>query len=103
MHDQSTEDKVLQLIRLQSFDGSFPATSQLLNILGGANLLAEAKALGVSEKVWATALAIAYLRKNLNVLELLEGLVEKAMDFISQTPNANAGDLVDRAQAILLR
>ena len=99
---RSTEDRIVQLIRLQSFDGSFPPTTRLLSLLGGAALLGEARTLGVSEKIWATVLAIVYLKRHMkDQPELLEGLVEKATEFIAQTPGINTKALFSRAEVLL--
>ena len=79
---QTAEDKVLQLVRLQAFDGSFPPTDRLQLIIGKSNLQ-QAQNLGVSERIWATVLAVAFLKKYMqNQPELLDGLVEKAVEFL---------------------
>lgn len=99
--EQSAEDKAVLLVRLQSFDGSFPANRPFEDVVG-VNLGSEATSLGVAEEVWATVLAIAYLKKHMrNQPELLEGLVEKATDFVLQTPDIDFGTLLDRAQSVL--
>ena len=99
---RKTEGGFLALIRLQSFDGSFPPDNRLLSILGGGASLAEAQALGVSEKIWATLLAITYLKQHMkDQPELLEGLVEKAMEFIAQTPGVDTDVLFSRAETLL--
>ncbi|KIP04027.1 hypothetical protein PHLGIDRAFT_121049, partial [Phlebiopsis gigantea 11061_1 CR5-6] len=97
---RSTEERVVELIRLQSFDGSFPPENRLLSLLGGGVSFGEARALGVSEKVWATVLAVAYLQQHMkDQPELLEGLVEKATEFIARIPGINVGALFSRAEA----
>ena len=99
---ESSEDKVLQLVRLQSFDGSFPVSPQLVQILG-RTALSRATEFHVIGTVWATVLAIAYLQKNLiGQPELLEGLVEKAMDFVSQIPGVDCDALLERAKGLML-
>ncbi|EKM57261.1 uncharacterized protein PHACADRAFT_27941 [Phanerochaete carnosa HHB-10118-sp] len=55
---QSSDDKVLVLVQLQLFDGSFPASEQLGTVVG-SDALAGEKTLQVTDKAWATALAIA--------------------------------------------
>ena len=98
---QSAEDKALALIRLQSFDGSFAPTSQL-ELIVGKDLLAEAKKLKVDQKVWATMLAVAFLKKYMKGQpELLDGLIEKAMEFVSQTSDVNLQALLARAQSLV--
>ena len=87
---RSTEDRVVQLIRFQSFDGSFPPTTRLLSLLGSNVSFEEARTLRVPKGVWATVLAIAYLKQHMkDQPELLESLVEKATEFIVQTPGVD--------------
>lgn len=96
------EDVVTQLILLQSFDGSFPPDNKLLALLGGTISFADATPLGVSERIWATCLAVAYLKLHMKSQpELLDSLVEKAKIFISQTPGADIDKLFARAQSIV--
>ena len=57
-------DPVLALVRLQAFDGSFPASEQLGTIVG-KDALAEAQTLQVPDNVWATVLAVSFLKKNM--------------------------------------
>lgn len=99
---QSTEDRVFQLIRLQAFDGSFAPSMSLLALLGKAISFGQAQTVGVSEKVWATALAVAWLKEHMkDQPELLDSIVDKAVDFISQTPGADLNTLLAQAQNIL--
>ena len=98
---QSAEDKVLALILLQSFDGSFAPTSQLEAIVG-KDLSAQAKKLNVDPKAWATMLAIAFLKKYMKGQpELLDGLIEKAMEFASQTSGVDFQTLLAGAQSLV--
>jgi hypothetical protein len=97
---QSAEEKVIQLVRLQSFDGSFTPSAPLQLILG-AYAMQEAKFMNVSNKVWATVLAIAFLKKYMkDQPELLDGLVEKAMDFLSGS-DVDLGALLAHAEKIV--
>lgn len=99
---QSMADRVLQLIRLQSFDGSFPPDKRLSELLGGTASFAESQTLGVSDKVWATVLAVAWLKEYMtDEPELLADLVEKAMDFIARTPGIDTEVLFARASVVL--
>lgn len=98
----STEDKVLKLVRLQSFDGSFPPTVSLENIIG-KTCLAEASRLQVDQKVWATVLAIFFLKKYMkDQPELLDDLVEKAMDYLSETPGVDIEALLTQAETFVV-
>ncbi|KIP07111.1 hypothetical protein PHLGIDRAFT_118361 [Phlebiopsis gigantea 11061_1 CR5-6] len=101
---RETEDGFMALIRLQSFDGSFPPDDRLLSLLGGGPgvSLAEAQSPGVSDKVWATALAVACLQQLLkDQSEMLECLVEKATEFITQTPGIDMAALFSHAALLL--
>ncbi|EKM57246.1 uncharacterized protein PHACADRAFT_183721 [Phanerochaete carnosa HHB-10118-sp] len=94
----STEDKVLKLVRLQSFDGSFSPTVSLENLVG-KTCLAEATRLQIDQKVWATVLAVAFLKKYMkDQPELLDGLVEKAMDYLSETSGVDIDALLTQAE-----
>jgi hypothetical protein len=54
----------------------------------------------VDDKIWATALAVAFLRKHLSKQpDLLEGLLDKAMEFARN--DANFDSLVVRAKALV--
>ncbi|PSR77889.1 hypothetical protein PHLCEN_2v7669 [Hermanssonia centrifuga] len=95
------EDQVVQLVRLQSFDGSFPANTMLVQIVGN-KALDEGRELGVDADLWATVLAMAYLQKYMaKQPELLEGLLEKAIEFVKQQGGADLADLLAKAQALV--
>ena len=95
-----SEDKVTTLIREQSFDGSFPATQVIKNILG-INAVDKSSSVGVTEIVWVTILAIAYLQKHLiDQPELLDALVEKAKEFVGESTKLEFEPLL--AQAVQL-
>ncbi|EKM57240.1 uncharacterized protein PHACADRAFT_254902 [Phanerochaete carnosa HHB-10118-sp] len=97
----TAEDMVVGLVRFQSFDGSFPPTAQLEAIVG-KNLLSEAEKLEVDPKVWATVLAVAYLKKYMrDQPELLDGLAEKAMEFLSRIQNDTLQTLLARADTLV--
>ncbi|KAI0078065.1 VIT-domain-containing protein [Panus rudis PR-1116 ss-1] len=79
------DEKVFELVQLQSFDGSFSLSTEFEGIVGDT-AVAMNQQLRVDEKVWATALAIAYLRKHLsNQPELLDSFVDKIMEFVSDS------------------
>ena len=87
------------LVCMQAFDGSFPPTARLEAILGRPDCLTIAEGLSVDETVWATVLGVAFLKKHLKDLpDLLDSRVEKAADFVSQTPGVDFENLVARAQ-----
>lgn len=100
---QTYDDPVLCLVRLQAFDGSFTLNDEFREIIGEDVTDQEKGA--TDDTIWATALAIAYLRQYLaDEPELLEGLVEKALDFVSQSPLARGVDfeaLVEKAKGLV--
>ncbi|KAF7797335.1 hypothetical protein EIP86_008530 [Pleurotus ostreatoroseus] len=94
-------DNVERLVRLQSFDGSFSVSDELAQILG-REVLAQAQSRGADEKTWATVLALVYLRKHLqDQPELLEGLEEKATDYIQEAYGDDFGALLQAAEALM--
>ena len=98
----SNEDKVFRVIRLQAFNGSFPVDQSLLGLLGDNISMGPAWTMGVPGNVWATALAIVWLRKHMaGQPELLDGIVDKAMEFLSQTSNVDVDVLLGHAQSVL--
>ncbi|EKM51518.1 uncharacterized protein PHACADRAFT_186981 [Phanerochaete carnosa HHB-10118-sp] len=104
-HETSIEDKLLALVCMQSFDGSFTPTPRLEAIIG-RDCLDDAKDILVDATVWTTVLAVAFLKKHMQdqpeLLELLESLVEKAADFVSQTADVGFEALLSRAQSIVV-
>ena len=77
-----TED--LDLIQLQAWDGSFPATASLMDIMGRDLATEETVAaqLGVEVDIWATILTLEYLVHKLqDQQELLDGLLVKVLEF----------------------
>ena len=92
---------VVGLVRLQSFNGSFTVSPELEAIIG-KNALAEGSKIGVDQTIWATMLAVAYLQKYLaHQTELLEGLIDKAQDFVSGTPGVNFAELLENAKLLI--
>lgn len=90
------------LIRLQSFNGSFSLSNKFREIFGKTTC-DEGKRRGVGKATWATILAIAYLQRHLaDQPDLLEELVEKAKDFvrISQS-EADMQALVEIAKTLV--
>ncbi|KAI0786927.1 von Willebrand factor type A domain-containing protein [Abortiporus biennis] len=76
---------IFNLISLQAFDGSFTLNDDLGKIVG-ESALKVGQEIGVDATIWATALAIAYLRKHLtNQRELLEGFEQKALKFVDKS------------------
>jgi hypothetical protein len=101
VHLPGISPDVVALIQLQSFDGSFPVTSELGRILG-KEALTNGNKLALEQTVWATVLAIVYLQKHLDQQpDLLEGLVEKAQDYVLQTPGVNLDEALGTARMLI--
>lgn len=100
----TSETSVTRLVRLQAFDGSFTLSGEFIQIVG-ENVAKGAQPQGVPDILWATAVAIAYIRKYLaDQPELSDSLVEKAMDFVSQSLLGQGVDfkaLVTKAKGFL--
>jgi hypothetical protein len=92
---------VLTLVQQMSASGSFAFTDALGGIVG-MEALKEAREWG-DEELAATALAMAYLEKNLgDHLEVSQLLTEKGMEFVKNHPNGGKfGEMLDRARAII--
>ena len=91
------EDKVMRLVRLQSFDGSFALSPQLVTIVGEA-ALSKAKDIKADGSIWATVVAVAWLQKYLtDQPDLLESLLEKARQYVEQSPTVDFDALLQSA------
>lgn len=96
------DNKILALIRLQSFTGSFPPSRELEAIVG-LGTLDQADLIPVDKTVWATVLAVAYLQKNMaNQEDILDGLTEKAMGFVGRYPDVDFGLLLEQAKSMII-
>ncbi|OAX33507.1 hypothetical protein K503DRAFT_786444, partial [Rhizopogon vinicolor AM-OR11-026] len=70
------------LISLQSYDGSF-APSSRLGALVGMETLGKAAEMQVDGNIWATAVAVAYLKHHLGAQpDLLDALLSKALEYV---------------------
>ena len=87
----ATESTIVQLVRPQSYDGSFTPSTEFRWLIGSGVFTDDAaERAGVSGTVWATALAVAFLRKHCTgEPELLELLVEKAVEYIQRVEGAS--------------
>ena len=91
------EADVVKVVRLQAFDGSFVSSPQLAALVGQA-AMGDAKTHDVEEGIWATVVAIAWLQIHLKEQpDLLEGLVEKAREYVEQTPGQDFDELLQSA------
>lgn len=95
--------QIFTLVQLQDFDGSFTLNQALGNIVGQAALQKPPDV--EDDTLWATVLAVAYLRKHLahgGQSELLHGLLDKVMEYIAdEVMNARFEMLVGRARYLV--
>lgn len=94
------EDDATKLVRLQSFDGSFTVSGALATIVGQSAL--DARTDIEPATVWATVLAIIYLQKHMtDQPELLESLVEKAVEYVRSVCSADIESLLSVARGLV--
>ncbi|KAI0044295.1 hypothetical protein FA95DRAFT_1497300 [Auriscalpium vulgare] len=75
------EPKVAQLIGLQSFNGSFARSAELESIVGQKAM--DENTLGVEENLWATALALEFIKKTMiGQPDLLEAMCAKMLEYL---------------------
>ncbi|KAG6868246.1 hypothetical protein C0993_005820 [Termitomyces sp. T159_Od127] len=92
---------VIKLVRLQDFNGSF-SPDCLRNISGIGSAVDEATKLDVDAKVWATALAIAFMQKEMVDQRALQNdLVAKAREFLDATAGLDSKKLLRHATQVL--
>ncbi|TFY72209.1 hypothetical protein EVG20_g786 [Dentipellis fragilis] len=93
---------VLDLVKLQAFDGSFSGSAKLWAIVGerAQEMASQVQAEPI---MWATAVAMAYLDQHLsNERELLDGLREKVMEFVlAKMDKAGFESLVTQAKVLV--
>lgn len=93
-----------RLILMQAPDGSFPPILKLAQTIGAPNCLEEANQASVEKSVWATALAVMFLRKCLRSQRVLRRrIVAKATEFLeaSGMSQNEIEQLLHRARAAL--
>jgi hypothetical protein len=93
--------RVATLVQQMSISGSFALTDDLGAIVG-REVVEQAGSWG-DEELAATALAMAYLEKNLgDHLEVYQLLMEKGMEFVKNHPDGGTfAEMLDRARAIV--
>lgn len=100
------EQRVLQIIDLQSFEGGFEDCDAVLLILGLStrkmNVETRAEELGQTLQVWITAVVVAYLRNRLAAYhDIFELVLDKAVDFGKEHVKAKgAGNTEDAWEAL---
>lgn len=93
-----------RLILMQAPDGSFPPTLRLAQMIGIPDCLEQARQAGVEESIWATALAVMFLRKCLRSHRALRRrIVGKATEFLERSgvSKEEIEKLLHRAQTAL--
>jgi len=85
-----------EVFQLLGLDGSFFPSPELKRIVG-AGVLEKAEEFDADSKLWATVVAVAYLKENLqNEPDLLDALLAKAEDFIKEAQVRGRGSLPAR-------
>ncbi|KAG6891105.1 hypothetical protein C0995_014195 [Termitomyces sp. Mi166 len=94
---------VVELVRLQNFDGSYSLNS-LRRIAGMRRAVEEVNNFSVDPTVWATVLAIAFMQKEMVDQRALQNdLVAKAREFLETTTNVDLDELLQSATQALAR
>ncbi|KAG6866252.1 hypothetical protein C0991_006839 [Blastosporella zonata] len=89
---------VVQLVRLQSFDGSY-SLGDLRNIVGIGKAVDEVNNLAVDDKIWATALSVAFIQKQMmGRKELATDLLMKALEFLKSRSDIDLTELLHTAK-----
>jgi len=96
----SAQPEVVELVMLQSFDGSFPLHSSISRIVGSA-AVDEVSNLQVDDKIWITALSIAFIEKHTENQELKVDLLTKAREFLERNAGNDFGRLMRRARELV--
>lgn len=95
---------VVELVKFQQFDGSFPSTSMARIVpFVGARVAEEGKKLSRAERdVWATVVCVAYLKQQLEEHpELLDNLLVKPMEYLRSIGGIDVDVLLGRASRVL--
>ncbi|TFY68076.1 hypothetical protein EVJ58_g1240 [Rhodofomes roseus] len=112
--EKQKNDPVTAIARLQSFDGSFQLNDALRTLAFGDRLTLDAlgatapasiRSHPLGGQVWATAIAIAYLKtKAADQMDIWAGLWEKAYEYVVQAlqgTTVSLDQLVDEAVTLL--
>ncbi|TFK40891.1 hypothetical protein BDQ12DRAFT_600261 [Crucibulum laeve] len=90
--------EILELLRLQHYDGSFRLNDSLRQIIGSRAVEAGAGVNGAAEDIWATVLAMTFIKKHMNSQkELLDDILMKINERLDGVSNIE--DLMRRAEA----
>lgn len=100
-NDTCTSSAMMLLIEMQTFDGSWQLTDNFSKILGNTMDQLKRESPIVDIDIWATALAVAFLRKNfLKQREEWEMVEEKALKWLSTKTNEGK-DVLQEASKFL--
>ncbi|KAG6919553.1 hypothetical protein DXG01_004216 [Tephrocybe rancida] len=92
---------VIQLVRLQSYDGSY-SLENLRHVAGIGSAVDEVNNLGVTDKIWATALSVAFMEKEMvGQRELVRDLLAKAIDYLKDKSEVDLAELLQSARDAL--
>lgn len=98
---QTEKGVMMQLLEIQAFDGSWQLTDNFSKILGNTMEQLRRESPVVDIDIWATALAVAFLRKNfLEQREEWEMVEEKALKWLIIKTNDDK-DVLQEASKIL--
>jgi hypothetical protein len=93
--------EVVQLVKFQLYDGSFPLQS-LRNIVG-ANAVDEASKRQLDDAAWATALSVAFIEKHMgSQKELMDDLLIKAREYLRARQDIDTKELIRLAKGLVL-
>lgn len=93
--------EVVELVRFQLYDGSFPLHS--LRAIVGASAVDRANSLQVDDAVWATVLSVAFIEKHMGgQKELMENLLIKALEYLRSRHDIDMKELIKIAKDLVL-
>ncbi|KAF8665106.1 hypothetical protein AX16_000573 [Volvariella volvacea WC 439] len=97
--DRPVRVEVVRMVKLQEVDGSFPLSDELKRMIGNVAFV-NPNPPGVDGRVWATALAVAFLTKHMDgQKELLGDILAKPLDFLRK--QSGGDELVKQAKSLL--
>jgi hypothetical protein len=93
---------VVELVKLQEFDGSFARGEPARRIVGEAAFSEWRKLSGQERDVWMTVCVVAYLKKHLDENpELLDNLLVKPLENLRNKAGIDINALLDRASRLV--
>ena len=99
---QDVSPGVVDLVKLQRFDGSFRRLERMRGLVGDAVVNERERLSGSEREVWTTVVGIAYLKKELSSNpELLENLLVKPLEYLRTKSGIDIDALLERAQSLL--